>query len=93
MSFDPQPEGAFCREGCGGLAKIPLVLRVSERCSAGGWGICADLGQEEIGSRKKGKEKGKEREKEREKKRKKERERERKKEKEDRSKKEKALRL
>ena len=68
MSFDPQPEGAFCREGCGGLAKTPLVLRVSERCSAGGWGICADLGQEEIGSRKKGKEKGKEKEKERERK-------------------------
>lgn len=87
MSFDPQPEGAFCRESCGGLAKTPLVLRVSERCSAGGWGICADLGQEEIGSRKKGKEKGKEKEKERE--RKKEREKKR----EDRSKKEKALRL
>ena len=44
--------------------KTPLVLRVSERCSAGGWGICADLGQEEIGSRKKGKEKEKEKEKE-----------------------------
>ena len=80
MSFDPQPEGAFCREGCGGLAKTPLVLRVSERCSAGGWGICADLGQEEIGSRKKGKEKEKEK-------------KEKEKEKEDRSKKEKALRL
>lgn len=53
--------------------KNPLVLRVSERCSAGGWGICADLGQEEIGSRKKGKEKGKEKEKEKERERKKER--------------------
>lgn len=57
MSFDPQPEEAFCREGCGGLAKTPLVLRDGERCSAGGWGVCADLGHEEIGSKEKEKEK------------------------------------